>query len=122
MKRTLMASVLLASMVFAMPVYADGDRTPDEYNSYDKYTSPADQTYGPVVNDYPKAETADENEAFARAAGQLIQGAASGKEGSDRQKGSRKSGVVSEQNTVPNNETEKKKESEKAAARQIALG
>ena len=122
MKRTLMASVLLAGMVFAMPVYADGDRTPDEYNSYDKYTSPADQTYGPVVNDYPKAETAAESEAFARAAGQLIQGAASGKEISDRRKGSRESIVAPEQNTVPKNETEKKKESEKAAARQIALG
>lgn len=125
MKKTLMASVLLASMVFAMPVYADGDRTPDEYNSYDKYASPADQSYGPVVNDYPKAETDDDSERFARDAGQLIQRAATGKEVSGRQKDSNEPGVVSEQNSLAENEIHNKKEAKKdeaAIARQNALG
>ena len=125
MKKTLMASVLLASVVFAMPVYADNDRTPDEYNSYDKYASPADQSYGPVVNDYPKAETDDDSERFARAAGQLIQRAATGKEVSGRQKDSNEPGVVSEQNSLAENEIHNKKEAKKdeaAIARQNALG
>ena len=43
MKRKLMASILLASMAFTVPVYADSDRTPDEYNPDLKYESPLDQ-------------------------------------------------------------------------------
>jgi hypothetical protein len=126
MKRTLMASVLLASMVFTIPVYADSDVTPDEYNSYDKYASPVDQSYGPVVNDYPKTETADdsESERFTRAAGQMMQRTASGKIASERQQGSRESDVDSEQNTVAVHETKNRKEEKKddaAAARQVAL-
>ena len=124
MKREVMASVLLACMVFANPVYADDDRTPDEYNSYDKYASPVDQSYDPIVNDYPKTETADDSERFARAAGQMIQRAVSGKDVLDRQKISKESGVVLEQNTVPKkNETKNKKETKRdkaAAARQVA--
>jgi len=125
MKREVMASVLLACMVFANPVYADDDRTPDEYNSYDKYASPVDQSYDPIVNDKPETETADESERFARAAGQMMQRAVSGKAVLDRQKVSKESGVVLEQNTVPKkNETKSKKETKKdkaAAARQVAL-
>ena len=44
MKREVMASVLLACMIFANPVYADDDRTPDEYNPDAKYESPLDQS------------------------------------------------------------------------------
>jgi hypothetical protein len=79
MKRELMASVLLASMAFAIPVYADGDMTPDEYNPEAKYESPLDQPRVPVVNDYQVVRADDENEAFAREAGLLTQGDASGK-------------------------------------------
>lgn len=79
MKRELMASVLLASIAFAIPVYADGDMTPDEYNPEAKYESPLDQPRVPVVNDYRVVRADDENEAFAREAGLLTQGDASGK-------------------------------------------
>jgi hypothetical protein len=79
MKREVMASVLLACMVFANPVYADDDRTPDEYNPDAKYESPLDQSYSPVVNDYRETRAEDENDAFAREAGMLLQGDASGK-------------------------------------------
>ena len=119
-----MASVLLASMVFAIPVYADNDRTPDEYDSYDKYASPVDQSFDPIVNDYPKTETADDSERFARAAGQLTQRAASGKDVFNHQKGNRESRVVPEQNAVTVNETEKRKEAKKdeaVAAKHVAL-
>ena len=79
MKREVMASVLLACMIFANPVYADDDRTPDEYNPDAKYESPLDQSYGPIVNDYRETRAEDENEAFAREAGMLVQGETSGK-------------------------------------------
>ena len=79
MKRKLMASVLVAGMAFAIPVYADNDRTPDEYNPDAKYESPLNQSFDPVVNDYRKVQAEDENEIFARTAGELTQGAASGK-------------------------------------------
>ena len=74
-----MASVLLASMAFAIPVYADDDRTPDEYNPNTKYESPLNQTDSPIVNDYKKTRAENETDAFAQAAGKLTQGAASGK-------------------------------------------
>ena len=74
-----MASVLLATMTFAMPVYADGGRTPDEYDPDAKYDSPLNQSYDPVVNDYRKVRAEDESEIFARNAGLLAQGAVSGR-------------------------------------------
>ena len=78
MKKQVVASVLLASMAVMFPVYADGDLTLDEYNSEEKYESPLDQAPARIVNDYrnPKAE---EGDAFAQAAGQFTQGAASGR-------------------------------------------
>ena len=79
MKRKLVVSVLLASMAFSMPVYADGERTPDEYNPDEKYESPLNRTEEPIVNDYRKPRAEDENDVFARTAGKLTQGAASGK-------------------------------------------
>lgn len=85
MKRKFMASVLLVSMALAMPVYADEDRTPDEYDPDAKYDSPLNRSYGPVVNDYRKSRAEDENEIFARNAGLLTQGAASGKQAVTRQ-------------------------------------
>lgn len=79
MKRKVMASVLLAGIAFSMPVFADDDRTPDEYNPEAKYESPLSLPHDPVVNEYRKVRTEDEDEVFARNAGQLIQGSASGK-------------------------------------------
>lgn len=79
MKRELVASVLLATMAFSMPVYADDDRTPDEYNPDAKYESPLNRPEEPIVNDYRKNRTEDENDIFARTAGMLTQGSASGK-------------------------------------------
>ena len=79
MKKRLVASVLLACMAVAIPAYADDDRTPDEYNPDAKYESPLNQSYGPIVNDYRTGRGGDDNEAFAKAAGLLTQGAASGK-------------------------------------------
>ena len=78
MKKQVVASVLLASMAVMFPVYADGDLTLEEYNSEEKYESPLDQAPARIVNDYrnPKAE---EGDAFAQAAGQFTQGAASGR-------------------------------------------
>ena len=79
MKRKLMASVLLASMAVSMPVFADEDRTPDEYNPDAKYESPLNQSQSPVVNEYRKVQTEDEEEMFLRTAEKLTLGAASGK-------------------------------------------
>ena len=90
MKRELMASVLLAGMIFSMPVYADDDRTPDEYNPEAKYESPLNRSHGPVVNDARKVRAEDENELFSKAAGQLIQGSASGKRADSHQSALRK--------------------------------
>ena len=71
MKKQIMASVLLASMMFAVPGYAAYALTPDEDDS-EKFKSPLEQSYGPIVNDHPKAESTDGGDAFARAAEQLI--------------------------------------------------
>ena len=79
MNKQLVASVLLTGMAFAMPVYAGADRTPDEYNPDTKFESPLNQSHGFIVNDYRTVRPEDEDEAFARAAGVLVQGAASGK-------------------------------------------
>ena len=78
MKRRLMASVLLAGMVFSLPVYADDDRTPDEYDPNARYESPLTQQQPVIVNDRP-ARKPDESDRFAEAAGRITQGAASGK-------------------------------------------
>lgn len=78
MNKKLMASVLLASMAAAYPVYADDDRTPDEYNPDAKYESPLDQRQPRIVNDYRQAET--ESALFSAEAEKLLQGSASGKE------------------------------------------
>ena len=86
MRKQLMASVLLASMMFAIPVYADDDLTSDEYNSNSIYESPLNQSYGPIVNDVPKAKPADDGEQFAKAARQVVQRRVSGKDVSDRKK------------------------------------
>ena len=73
-----MASVLLAGMVFSLPVYADDDRTPDEYDPNARYESPLTQQQPVIVNDRP-ARKPDESDRFAEAAGRITQGAASGK-------------------------------------------
>lgn len=78
MKRKLMASVLLAGMAFGMPVYADDDRTPDEYNPNARYESPLTQQKPVIVNDRP-VHKHDESDLFAEAAGRIAQRAASGK-------------------------------------------
>ena len=86
MRKQLMASVLLASMMFAIPVYADDDLTSDEYNSNSIYESPLNQSYGPIVNDVPKAKPADDGEQFAKAARQVVQRRVSGKDVSTEKK------------------------------------
>ncbi len=83
MKRKLMASVLLAGMAFVMPVYADDDRTQDEYNSNAKYESPLAQQRPVIVNDR-LVHTSEESDRFAEAAGRIAQGAASGKDTTER--------------------------------------
>ena len=40
MKKRIVASVLLASMMFAVPGYADYELTPDENDSYDILPNP----------------------------------------------------------------------------------
>ena len=124
MKRKLVASILLASMAFAVPVYADNDRTPDEYNPDLKYESPLDQEEEPIVNDYRNTRAEDEADAFAQAAAGLTQGAASGKGIVKQQKDGGGSRVVTEQNAVTENIIKNRKEAKKeeaAAARQAAL-
>ncbi len=125
MKKQIMASVLLASMMFAAPGYADYELGPDESNSYDKYKSPLEQSYGPVVNDRPKAEPADDDsEAFARVAGQLAQRTVSNIIVSDQRTRGKEVLLSHKKNNVPAIETEKGKESEQdaaAAARKVAL-
>ena len=111
MKKQIMASVLLASMLFAVPGYAAYALTPDDYDSDDKYKSPLEQSYGPVVNDHPKAESADEGEVFALAAGQLIQRDASNKDVSGQNTIMKETDVISEQNAAPADKTKNGKES-----------
>ena len=111
MKKQIMASVLLASIVFAVPGYAAYALTPDDYDSDDKYKSPLEQSYGPVVNDHPKAESADEGEVFALAAEQLIQRDASNKDVSGQNTIMKETSVTPEQDAAPAEKTKKEKES-----------
>ncbi|MBR6818209.1 MAG: hypothetical protein IKM86_06440 [Acidaminococcaceae bacterium] len=111
MKKQIMASVLLASIVFAVPGYAAYALTPDDYDSDDKYKSPLEQSYGPVVNDHPKAESADEGEVFALAAEQLIQRDASNKDVSGQNTIMKETSVTPEQDAAPADKTKKEKES-----------
>ena len=104
MKKQIMASVLLASMMFAVPGYAAYALTPDEDDS-EKYKSPLEQSYGPIVNDRPKAESADESEAFAVAAERLIQRDASNKDVSGQKTIIKETTVTSEQDVVPADKT-----------------
>lgn len=106
-----MASVLLASMLFAVPGYAAYALTPDDYDSDDKYKSPLEQSYGPIVNDHPKAESADEGEAFALAAEQMIQRDASNKDVSGQKTVIKETSVTSEQDATPADKTKKGNES-----------
>lgn len=124
MKKEIMASVLLASMLFAVPGYAAYALTPDDYDSDDKYKSPLEQSYGPIVNDHPKAESADEGEAFALAAEQMIQRDASNKDVSGQKTVIKETSVTSEQDAAPADKTKKGKESKPdkvAAATKAAL-
>ena len=125
MKRQIVASVLLASMIFAVPVYAGQGLSSEESDSYDQYKSPLEQSYGPIVNDHPKkAKTDDDGEAFARAAGLLTQGAASGKDVSGRQAGKKELRAAPEQDAAPVNENEnikKTKQDAVAAEKEAAL-
>ena len=106
-----MASVLLASIMFAVPGYAAYALTPDDYDSDDKYKSPLEQSYGPIVNDHPKAESADEGEAFALAAEQMIQRDASNKDVSGQKTVIKETSVTSEQDATPADKTKKGNES-----------
>ena len=124
MKKQIMASVLLASIMFAVPGYAAYALTPDDYDSDDKYKSPLEQSYGPIVNDHPKAESADEGEAFALAAERLIQRDASNKDVSGQKRVMKETSVTSEQDAAPADKTKKGKESKPdkvAAATKAAL-
>ena len=111
MKKQIMASVLLASIMFAVPGYAAYALTPDDYDSDDKYKSPLEQSYGPIVNDHPKAESADEGEAFALAAEQMIQRDASNKDVSGQKTVIKETSVTSEQDAAPADKTKKGNES-----------
>ena len=51
MNKKLVASVLLAGLAAAYPVYAEDDRTPDEYNPEAKYVSPLAEPPRRAVND-----------------------------------------------------------------------
>lgn len=106
-----MASVLLASIMFAVPGYAAYALTPDDYDSDDKYKSPLEQSYGPIVNDHPKAESADEGEAFALAAERLIQRDASNKDVSGQNTIMKETTVTPEQDAAPADKTKKGKDS-----------
>ena len=111
MKKQIMASVLLASIMFAVPGYAAYALTPDDYDSDDKYKSPLEQSYGPIVNDHPKAESADEGEAFALAAERLIQRDASNKDDSGQKRIMKETSVTSEKEAAPADKTKQGKES-----------
>ena len=116
MKKQLMASVLLASMMFAVPGYADNELMSDGNDSYDKYKSPLEQSYGPIVNDRPKAESADDGEAFAQAAGQLTQRTVSNIGVSDQLADGKKVAAARKNNTAPANETEDKESEQEAVS------
>ena len=93
MKRRLMASVLLAGMVFSLPVYADDDRTPDEYDPNARYESPLTQQQPVIVNDRP-ARKPDDDDRFAEAAGRITQSAASGKNKDEKKATVKDEGVL----------------------------
>ena len=115
MKKQIVASVLLASMMFAAPVYADDELTSDVNEPYDKYKSPLEQSYGPIVNDRPKTESDDDSEAFARVAGQLAQRTVSNINVPGQKAGGKEFSAAHERISVPVNETEKRKDSEQDA-------
>ena len=119
MKKQIMASVLLASMMFTVSGYADNELIPDANDSDNKYKSPLEQSYGPIVNDRPKTETDGDNEAFARVAGQMGQRTVSNQKTAGKELPASHEPVA-----VPANEKEKRKESEQdaiAAEKKIAL-
>jgi hypothetical protein len=100
-------------MMFAVPGYADYELTPDERDSYyDKYKSPLEQSYGPIVNDRPKAKSADDSETFARVAEKLTQGAVSNKAAPGQVIGGKEVPAAHDPVAAPANETEKGKEPE----------
>ena len=115
MKKQIVASVLLASMMFAVPGYADYGRMPDENDSYNKYKSPLEQSFGPIVNDRPKTESVDDSEVFARVAGRLTQRAVSNIDAFGQKAGGKEVTAVHEAGVVPANESEKRKGSEQDA-------
>ena len=110
MKKQIVASVLLASMMFAAPVYADDEFTPDANDSYDKYKSPLEQSYGPIVNDRPKTESDDDSEAFARVAGQLAERRVSNINVPSQKAGGKEELAAHDSDVTPVIETEKRKE------------
>ena len=114
-KKQIVASVLLASMMFAVPGYADYGRMPDENDSYNKYKSPLEQSFGPIVNDRPKTESVDDSEVFARVAGRLTQRAVSNIDAFGQKAGGKEVTAVHEAGVVPANESEKRKGSEQDA-------
>ena len=124
MKKQIVASVLLASMMFAAPVYADDEFTPDANDSYDKYKSPLEQSYGPIVNDRPKTESDDDSEAFARVAGQLAERRVSNINVPSQKAGGKEELAAHDSDVTPVIETEKRKETEQnavTAAKKVAL-
>ena len=84
--------------------------TPDEDDS-EKYKSPLEQSYGPIVNDHPKAESADDGDAFARAVEQLIHRDVSDRDVSGQKMETKETSVVSGQGAAPSDETKNGKES-----------
>ena len=63
-----------------LPVYAESDPVPEEYNPNEIYESPLNQSYGPIVNDYRPVKAADESEIFAEEAGRLTGRRVSGRD------------------------------------------
>jgi hypothetical protein len=57
------AAILLAGMALNLPVYAS-DATVDEYNSDDKYASPAYSRGAEIVNDWKKSRTTGSDESM----------------------------------------------------------
>ena len=115
MKKRIVASVLFASMMFAVPGHADYEWMPDENDSYNKYKSPLEQSYGPIVNDRPKTVSAEDSEAFAQAAGRLTQRAVSNRDVSGQNTGGKELIAAHETGAVPADETKKRRETEQDA-------
>ena len=84
MNKRLIASVLLASMTVALPVYADREGMPDEYNSDARYESPLSRPRPVIVNDYRTPKATDDSDLFAETAGNMHQGTVPGKADSAR--------------------------------------